>query len=47
METDYYWGKAWKKIAESPDDNETKGVLEPRLRMFFAKLLSLPEYQMM
>ncbi len=47
METDYYWEKAWKKLSEKPDDHETKEVLEIRMRMFFAKLFSLPEYQMM
>jgi hypothetical protein len=47
METDYYWEKAWDKLAEKPDDQETVEVLTARLRMFFAKLLSLPEYQMM
>ena len=47
METAYYWKKAWKKLAEKPDDTETKEVIEARLRMYFAKLLSLPEYQMM
>jgi uncharacterized protein (DUF1800 family) len=47
METDYYWEKAWKKLTEAPDDIETKEVLEARMRMFFAKLISLPEYQMM
>jgi uncharacterized protein (DUF1800 family) len=47
METDYYWEKAWKKLSQNPDDKETKEVLEARLRMFFAKLFSLPEYQMM
>lgn len=47
MDTDYYWEKAWKKLAQNPDDKETKEVIEGRLRMFFAKLFSLPEYQMM
>jgi hypothetical protein len=47
METDYYWEKAWKKLVEHPDDKETEEVLNARLRMFFAKLLSLPEYHMM
>ena len=47
METDYYWEKAWKKLSENPNDQETKEVLEIRMRMFFAKLFSMPEYQMM
>jgi uncharacterized protein (DUF1800 family) len=47
METDYYWEKAWKKLNENPNDKETSEVILARLRMFFAKLFSLPEYQMM
>lgn len=47
MDTDYYWQKAWKKLAEKPDDAETKDVLDARLRMFYARLLSLPEYHVM
>ena len=47
MESDYYWEKTWKKYIEQPDDQESKDVLHTRLRMFFAKVFSLPEYQMM
>ena len=47
METSYYWEKAWKKLADKPDDTETKEVIDARLRMFFAKLFSMPEYHMM
>jgi hypothetical protein len=47
METGYYWQKAWKKLADKPNDIETREVIDTRLRMFFAKLFSLPEYHMM
>jgi uncharacterized protein (DUF1800 family) len=47
METNYYWKKAWTKLAADPDDKETKEVIEARLRMYFAKLFSMPEYHMM
>lgn len=47
METGYYWEKAWKKLTDNPDDTETKEVIDARLRMFFAKLFSMPEYHMM
>jgi uncharacterized protein (DUF1800 family) len=47
METDYYWEKTWKKHLENPEDFETKEVLEARLRLYYAKIFSLPEYQMM
>ncbi len=47
MDTDYYWTKAWKKLETEPDDRETKEVLDARLRMFFSRLLCLPEYHMM
>ena len=47
METDYYWEKAWKKYLENTNEMESKEVLEARLRVYYAKIFSLPEYQMM
>ena len=47
METGYYWKKAWDKLEQHPDDVDTKEVLDARLRMFFAKVFSMPEYHMM
>lgn len=47
MGTNYYWGKSWNAYLQTPDSAEARSVIEGRLRLFFQKIFSLPEYQTM
>ena len=41
-----YWEKLWKTFISAPDDQKTRMVVRERLRLFFEKIFSLPEFQM-
>ena len=42
-----YWTDVWNKFTDNSDDATTRNVIENRLRLFFQRLMNLPEYQMM
>ena len=45
--TEKYWEDAWRKYEANPENAEFRSVVEIRLRVFFGKIISMPEYQMM
>ncbi len=47
QETGYYWTDVWNQFSAKPNDLMTKSVIENRLKLFFGKIMTMPEYQMM
>lgn len=45
-ESDEHWTKLWNSFVSSPDNQEIRKLLRERLQLFFEKMFSLPEFQM-
>lgn len=47
QQSEHYWTEAWDKYSKNSGDLAARSVVENRLRLFFKRIIEMPEFQML